>query len=116
MSLPKLASDQDLADLADAIISQRVLTYGTVPEASRSMVFLVVAMGGLDTFTAEELEEIFVFAIYGKHATTGMQINGMPMFTECAVWRRTCFLKAVAIARRMHEAREEAVRQVSAGG
>lgn len=68
------------------------------------MVYLPVSLGALDGYTPEQIQQLVVFAVQGKHATLGMQVNGWPVFGECVLWCKQDFVAMLQLALRMQDA------------
>lgn len=108
MNLPPKRSEEDIRHLAEEWVAGRVYALDAVPADIVPLVFMPLGFGALKTYSRRQLPRLFVFAILNEHAMAGRGVNGFPMFTECAVWRRTDGVKANALAQRMQEAMDGA--------
>lgn len=102
--LPKPQTPERLRWLAEHFVGKRVVAADDVPEDLLTMVFMPIGFGALEDYTREQLGELTLFAIDGEDKTTGMAVNGWPMFVSCHVWRRSDVLAAWDLAKRAREA------------
>ncbi len=94
MPLPDEATDDEINALVRGMIGSTVLTHHQAADLT-PQVFLPVLFGACDRYTDDELRELVVWGDTNRHQTAAMSVNGMPIFFECAIWRRTCFQKAI---------------------
>lgn len=114
--MPEPATKLELVKVARAFAENKVVIAGVhVPADLVPVVFLPVALGVLAGWSSSELARISLFAVAGRHHTIGMQINGFPSFTECAIWRREDMLRSVHLANAAADVLTELLSRATSG-
>lgn len=104
-NIPDPQSPSKIAELARDMVGRHVISAGMVYSENPSLVpqvFIPLGLGGLDHWTAEEIENVVIFAVDGKDKSSGY-LNGWPMFFEMRVWTRDDFTKAMDLAKEAEE-------------
>jgi hypothetical protein len=102
--LPKKATDQEISELAQDLVANRVYAIEWMSEQDAMSAFgIFVMMGAFDNYYPAALKYIFPFAVMGKDKTSPTAINGIPMFFSMQVWRRSDVQLAVEKANKARE-------------
>jgi hypothetical protein len=98
-----MPSDEHIREAAHAIVGNRLVAADHVPADVLGMVFMPLVLGALTEYTEDQVAQLGVFGIIGKHCTSGWGVNGWPTFMEFQVWPREALIRAFDLARRMAE-------------
>ncbi len=107
-------AEAEIHRLASQLVRGGVFGPWNVPEDLWSMVFLPVKFGALNNVPREQIGDLIVFAVRGEHKTTGMAINGFPIFVEIRVWLTADVERAMDLANKIRAA-EQAVLDAAKG-
>ncbi len=102
--LPEPLDGDAIAELARAIVAGTFISANQIPEDLLTLAFMPLALGAFKDWTEEELSAVMVYAIRGKHTTTGQAVNGWPIFVEISFCRYDDYVTALNRARLAREA------------
>jgi hypothetical protein len=100
MQMPEPRTAQEIALLAQDFLAGRVYSIEDIPENLIQMVFMPLALSNpFADMTEEEIQQLFIFGVYGKDTTAAIGVNGYPIFYSIQVWPRDDATRAVSRAR-----------------
>jgi hypothetical protein len=99
--MPEPLTDTQLRELAFSMVHNQIFSTGNVPPALWPVVFLPMALGGLDGLTDQQINDLTCYAVVGWHAVCDTLIIGYPCFTECVFVLRNDYNRAVVLATQM---------------